>query len=141
MTRNSLRRPRQQGMAAPRRAADPLTAETGHGQRPPRSSSSSSSTAASAPSTSSDPLDAQGAEAGEQPLSSDGATITTAADRPDAAVAVGGSGQGGRSIGANWNMRRRSQRMERCSRPSNQAIPVAAGGKPTQGMGPAACWS
>jgi hypothetical protein len=108
--------------------------------------SSSRRTAASAQSssgnsTSSDPLDAQGAEVGEQSLSSDGATITTAADRRDAAVAEGCSGQGDRSIGANWNVRTRSQRMEICSRPSNQAIPVAAGGKPTQGMGPAACWS
>jgi hypothetical protein len=79
----------------------------------------SSSTAASAPSssgnsTSSDPLDVQGAEAGEQPLSSDGASITSAADRPDAAVAEASSGQGGDGLSEALKAeRRRSNQLEK----------------------------
>jgi hypothetical protein len=77
------------------------------------SSSTADSATGSSSTSSSDLLDAQAADAAEQPLSSDGATTTTAADRP-AAVAEAGNGQGSDGLSEALKAeRRRSNNLEK----------------------------
>jgi hypothetical protein len=77
------------------------------------SSSTAASATGSSSTSSSDLLDAQAADAAEQPLSSDGATTTTGADRP-AAEAEASSGQGGDGLSEALKAeRRRSNQLEK----------------------------
>jgi hypothetical protein len=77
--------------------------------------SSSTATSTASNSTSSDPLDAPGAEAAEQPLSNDGAATTTAAaERSAVPEAEASSGQGGDGLSEALKAeRRRSNQLEK----------------------------
>ncbi|QPN68781.1 hypothetical protein [Synechococcus sp. CBW1108] len=84
-----------------------------NGTTPSSSSSTAASATGSSSTSSSDLLDAQAADAAEQPLSSDGATTTTAADRP-AAEAEAGNGQGSDGLSEALKAeRRRSNNLEK----------------------------